>query len=72
MLARPSRVNLRHAKGLWRVMAAFLLHEADKFQYGGLKSTLAQHMSMGANQYPWSVKESINILNRCNKMTQTQ
>ena len=33
------------------VMAALLLHGADKSQQGSPKSTLTQHMSMGKNQY---------------------
>ena len=45
------------------VMATLLLQKADKFCYGGLKSALAQHISMGTNQYPHSVKETMNILN---------
>ena len=33
-------------------MAAQPLHGVDKIRYRGLKSTLAQNMSMGTNQYP--------------------
>ena len=44
------------------VMFALLLSVADKNCYGGLKSTLAQHMSMGINQYPCTVEKMMNIL----------
>ena len=44
-------------------MAALLLHGADKVRYGGLKSTLAQNMSMKMNQYPWTTEETLNIFN---------
>ena len=43
-------------------MVVLLPHRADKFRYGGLKSTLAQHMSMGTNRYPRSLKKK-NLLN---------
>ena len=54
------------------VMAAMFIHWADKFRYGSLKSTLAQHMSMETIQYPRLLKEAMNILNTYNKTTQGQ
>ena len=44
-------------------MAALLLHGVDNVRYGWLKSTLAQNMSMGTNQYPWTMEETLNSLN---------
>ena len=40
-----------------------LISGADKLRYGGLKSTLDQHLSMGMNQYPCTVNKTLNILN---------
>ena len=51
------------------VMAALLLSGADKLRYGGLNSTLAQYLSMGMNQYPCTVDETLNILNAYHKTT---
>ena len=51
------------------VMAALLLSGADILRYGGLKSTLAQHLSMGINQYPRTVDETLNIINTYHKTT---
>ena len=53
-------------------MAAPLLYGADKFRYDGLKSTLAQHMSTGTNQYTRSLEEMMNILNICMKTSRGQ
>ena len=44
-------------------MAAMFLSEADRFRYGQLKNTLMQNMSMRANHYPWSMEETMNIIN---------
>ena len=44
-------------------MTAILLHGANKVRYGKPKSTLAQNISMGMNQYPWTTEETLNILN---------
>ena len=48
-------------------MTALLLSGSDKNQYGVLKSTLAQHVSMGTNQYPSTVEEMMNVLNAYSK-----
>ena len=50
-------------------MAALLLSGADKIRYGELKSILAQHLSMGMNQYPCTVNKTLNILNTYHKTT---
>ena len=54
------------------VVAASLIHGVDKFLHGGLKGTLAQHMSMETNQYPQSLEETMNILIIYKKTTRMQ
>ena len=44
-----------------KTMAALFLHGADKTQYGVLKGTLIQNMSIGTNQYPQATEEALNI-----------
>ena len=51
------------------VTASLLLSGAEKLRYGGLKSTLTQHLSMGMNQYLCTVDETLNILNSYHKTT---
>ena len=53
------------------IMAALILHAADKFEHGGLKGTLAQHMLMGTN-HPLSIQEFLHVLNTYNKTTRRQ
>ena len=48
------------------------LHGADKTCHSGLKSTLAQNMSMGSNQYPRTTEEALNILNTYSQTTKHQ
>ena len=54
------------------VMAAMFLHGLDEFLYGPLKSTLAQHMSMGMNWYSPSLKKDMNTINTYNKTSRGQ
>ena len=42
---------------------ALFLNGSEKAQYGGLKSLLAQNMSMVRNQYPRTAEEALNTLN---------
>ena len=49
------------------IMSAMFFHDTHKFHYGSLKSTLAQDMSIGMNQYPCLLQEAMIILNFYNK-----
>ena len=53
-------------------MAALFIHGADKIRYGCQKSTLAQNMLMGSNQYPRSMEGALNILNTYSQTTRYQ